>query len=113
MTHEHEAPAEAVVVLITAPADRADEIANAIVEGRLAACVNVVPGVRSVYRWEGEVKHEDEALLVVKTTVDSVGALTTAVRAIHPHETFELIALRIDGGVREYLEWIVRETRRA
>lgn len=109
--HEHDAPAEAVVVFITTPADKGDEIADAIVTQRLAACVNVVTGVRSVYRWEGEVRREDEALLVVKTTAAAVGPLTTAVRAIHPHENFELVALRIDGGVRDYLEWIVRETR--
>lgn len=109
--HGHDAPAEAVVVLITAPADKGDEIADAIVGGRLAACVNVVTGVRSVYRWEGQVRRDDEVLLVVKTAAAAVGPLTSAVRAIHPHENFELVAIRIDGGVRDYLEWIVRETR--
>jgi len=97
-----------VVVLITSPPDEADEIASVIVEGKLAACVNIVPSVRSVFWWEGKVEHEDESLLVVKTTREVVAPLIDRVRDVHPYENFELIALPIDAGSQPYLRWIVK-----
>ena len=96
----------AVVCLVTTPPDQADEIAAALVGERLAACVNVVPGVRSVYRWEGEVARDDEALLIVKTTAATLPALEDALRRIHPYDNFELVALDAAGGAPAYLEWI-------
>lgn len=94
------------VCLVTAPPDRADEIAAALVGERLAACVNVVPGVRSVYRWEGEVARDDEALLIVKTTAAAVGPLEAALRPLHPYDNFELVALEVTDGAAAYLDWI-------
>ncbi|MDX6689587.1 MAG: periplasmic divalent cation tolerance protein [Solirubrobacteraceae bacterium] len=99
-------PADAVVCLVTTPPDRAGPIAEAIVGSELVACVNIVPLVHSVYRWEGKVERDDEALLVIKTTRDAVGALTDAVRAVHPYENFELVALDVAAGAPAYLDWI-------
>ena len=100
-----------VVCLVTAPPDRAREIAEALVERRLVACVNVVPLVHSVYRWQGAVEHDDEALLVVKTTGAAVAALRDALGELHPYENFELVALAVQDGARAYLDWIADSVR--
>jgi len=97
---------DARVCLVTTPVDHADRIARTLVDERLAACVNVVPAVRSVYRWEDEVQQDEEALLVVKTTLGRLGALDARLREIHPYDTYELVALAVDGGNAAYLEWI-------
>jgi len=95
-----------VVCLVTAPPDQAQPIAQAIVERELVACVNIVPLVHSVYRWEGKVERDDEALLVIKTTRAAIGRLTDAVGELHPYENFELVVLDIAAGAPAYLDWI-------
>ena len=102
---------DALVVLVTAPgAEEAARIARALVEERLAACGNVVPGLRSIYRWQGAVHEDAEALLVLKTTRDRFEALRARVLALHPYEVPEVVALPVEAGSASYLEWIVRET---
>lgn len=102
---------DALVVLVTAPtAERAAEIARALVDGRLAACGNVVPGIRSIFRWEGTVQDDQEALLVLKTTRDRFEALRERVVALHPYEVPEVIALAVETGSAPYLAWIAGET---
>jgi periplasmic divalent cation tolerance protein len=101
----------ALVVLVTCPTvDRAAEIARALVEERLAACGNVVPGVRSIYRWEGKVQDDQEALLVLKTTRERFEALRERVLALHPYQVPEVIALPVEAGSAPYLAWIAAET---
>jgi periplasmic divalent cation tolerance protein len=98
------------VVLVTAPdRDAAGRIARALVEERLAACVNAVPGVRSTYRWQGAVQEDDEVLLVIKTRADRVAALADRVRALHPYDLPEVLALPAAGGSADYLGWVARE----
>ena len=97
-----------LVCLVTTPPDRAQAIADALVEDELAACVNIVPAVQSVYRWKGAVERDEESLLVVKTTRDALDALRDALAELHPYETFELVALDVVGGAPEYLDWIAR-----
>jgi len=97
---------EHVVCLVTAPPDQACAIAEQLVQRELAACVNIVALVHSVYRWQGAVEHDDESLLVVKTTRAAVPALTAALGELHPYENFELVALDVAGGAPDYLEWI-------
>jgi periplasmic divalent cation tolerance protein len=102
---------DALVVLVTAPSpERAAEIARALVEERLAACGNVVPGLRSIYRWEGKVQDDAEALLVLKTTRARFEALRDRVLALHPYEVPEVIALPVEAGSARYLAWIGAET---
>jgi periplasmic divalent cation tolerance protein len=102
---------DALVVLVTAPTpDRAAEIARALVDERLAACGNVVPAIRSIYRWEGKVQDDQEALLVLKTTRARFEALRERVLSLHPYEVPEVIALPVDAGSAPYLAWIARET---
>jgi periplasmic divalent cation tolerance protein len=97
------------VVLLSTVATRedAERIAQALVERRLAACVNVVPGVVSVYRWKGKVEKEGELLLVIKTRGERLADLKAALLAgLHPYEVPELVVLPVAGGHAPYLDWI-------
>lgn len=86
--------------------DQAPALARRMVEERLAACVNIVPGVRSIYRWEVKIHDEPEALLFIKTSSRTLGELEERLRALHPYEVPELLILPIEGGTREYLAWV-------
>ena len=101
---------DVLVVLVTCPPDKAQGIADALVEERVAACVNVVPSLHSVYRWKGAVHHEDEAMLLVKTTKDRFAALKQAVLKHHPYELPEVIAVAVDRGHTPYLEWVIESS---
>lgn len=101
-----------VVVLTTLPAAAdAGAFAAAIVESRLAACVNLLPVMESVYRWEGRVERDAERQLVLKTSRDRVAALWQRVRALHPYDVPEFIVLPIVDGNDAYLRWIGDSTR--
>jgi periplasmic divalent cation tolerance protein len=96
-----------VVALSTVgTAEHAERIARALVERRLAACVNVVPGVVSVYRWKGEVCRDEERLLVIKTRRERLDALREALLGLHPYELPELVAVPIEAGYEPYLAWL-------
>lgn len=98
---------EHLVVLSTvARAEDAERIARALVERRLAACVNVVPGLVSVYRWKGNVERDDERLLVIKTRRERLAPLREAIAELHPYELPELLALPVEAGSPAYLEWL-------
>ena len=94
------------VVFITAPRGKGEEIAAKLVEARLAACVNVVGGVRSIYWWKGRVERDEEDLLVVKTTGSRLEELIRFVKEIHPYEVPEVIAVPVEKGLPEYLAWV-------
>ena len=99
------------VVLITAPdAETGAGLARALVEERLAACVNVVPGVRSIYRWQGRLQDDSEVLLLVKTRVERCGRLAERVRELHPYDVPEVVELTAVGGSRAYLDWVREES---
>lgn len=96
-----------VVVLSTVgSAADADGIARELVERRLAACVNAVPGLRSTYRWKGRVENDAEVLLVIKTRRERLEALREALVSLHPYELPEMIALPIEDGHAPYLAWL-------
>ena len=102
---------DALVVLVTAPSpDQAAELARALVEERLAACGNVLPAIRSIYRWEGKVHDDAEALLVLKTTRGRFEALRDRILALHPYDVPEVIALPVEAGSAAYLAWIAEQT---
>jgi periplasmic divalent cation tolerance protein len=101
---------DVVVVLVTCPdGESAERIARALVEERLAACVNVGGDVRSIYRWRGKVEDADERLLVVKARADRLGDLTARVVELHPYDVPEVLALPVGGGLAPYLDWIRSE----
>ena len=95
------------IVLTTASSHyEAKRIAKALVEGRLAACVNLVGGVESIYRWQGEVEEAAEVLLLIKTNVEKLEALETAVRRLHSYEVPEFLIFEVNGGSAAYLKWL-------
>jgi periplasmic divalent cation tolerance protein len=96
-----------VVVLCTiGSAEDAERVARALVERRLAACVNVVPGVTSIYRWKGEIGRDTEWLMLMKTTAARFEALRDALVELHPYDVPEVVELPIERGHAPYLEWI-------
>ena len=100
------------VVFCTCPdQDTAAAIASRLVAEKLAACVNILPGLTSVYEWEGKVETDPESLLIIKTAGDRLGALTRRIETLHPYEVPEVIALPIEDGLPAYLNWITDETR--
>lgn len=101
----------ALLVLITCPPDAADRLATALVDARLAACVNVLPGLRSVYRWHDAVERADETLLIAKTTAAGYAALESGVREHHPYELPEIVAVDIAAGLPAYLQWLATSVR--
>ncbi len=102
-----------VVVLVTAGSnEEGRRIGRAMVEERLAACVNVVGPIRSIYRWEGAVEEAEEHLLVMKARAADVPALTARVRALHSYDVPEVVALPLTGGSEAYLAWLAAATDR-
>ncbi len=103
---------EPLVVLVTASnPDEAARLAQALVNERLAACVNILPGLRSIYRWQGRVETADEVLLIVKTTRHLLPVATRLVHALHAYTVPEVIALPVAGGAAPYLDWLAGEVR--
>ncbi len=95
------------LVLCTCPdQDTAIGIGERLVEERLAACVNLLPGVTSVYRWQGKLQRDNENLLLIKTTGDRFEALSTRLRQLHPYDLPEIIAVPITDGLPDYLSWV-------
>jgi periplasmic divalent cation tolerance protein len=103
---------EPIVVLIACPVgEAAQTLAHALVEASLAACVNRLPGMRSTYRWKGEVVTDEEDLLVVKTTREAFPALEAFVVARHPYDVPEIVALPVVTGHSPYLAWLEASIR--
>ena len=98
------------VVLVTAPAEAAEMLAETLVAERLAACVGRVGGVRSVYRWKGAVERSDEVQLVVKTADAALPRLVARIRALHPYEVPEIVAIDASWVLPEYAKWVEDES---
>jgi len=98
-----------LVLTTVAQQDDADKLARQLVERRLAACVNIVGPIRSVYRWKDQVQTEPEYLLLIKTTAEHVTQLQSALKSLHPYELPEFVELAINGGSEEYLAWVAAE----
>jgi len=91
--------------------ESAQRIADMLVEERLAACASVLPGLRSVYRWQGAIERADEVLLLIKTTRERIEPLTARVASLHPYELPEVVAVEVAGGLAAYLDWVEEQTR--
>ncbi|KAH9756343.1 protein CutA [Citrus sinensis] len=101
-----------IVVYVTVPNKEAGKkLAESIVKAKLAACVNRVPGIESVYEWKGEIQTDAEELLIIKTRQSLLETLTEHVKANHEYDVPEVIALPITGGSQPYLEWLKSSTR--
>jgi len=101
------------IVLCTVPSeDVAESIARPLLEEGLVACVNVIPGVRSLYRWQGKVEDERELLLLIKSSVANYEKLEARIRELHPYQVCEVLALDVAAGSEPYLAWLLGETAR-
>lgn len=100
------------LLVITNLPDRAvaEQLADTLIAQQLAACVNILAPCRSVYRWKGAVQHDEEHPMLIKTTAERYAALERAIRAGHPYELPEIIAVPIERGLPAYLEWVAAET---
>ena len=97
---------EVAVVLVTGPDAELSRLAERVVDERLAACANLIPGVRSVYRWEGKLARDDEAMAILKTTKAGLPALRARVLELHPYDVPEFLALPVELGNDSYVRWI-------
>jgi periplasmic divalent cation tolerance protein len=103
---------EMMVALSTCGSEQeARKLARELVEARLAACVNIVPGVSSVYRWQGKIEEDAEWLLLIKTRREHLDRLRAQLEESHSYDVPELIALSIEEGARPYLEWLEQQLR--
>jgi periplasmic divalent cation tolerance protein len=99
-----------IILTTTGSKEEARKIANALVERKLAACVNIVPNVESIYRWEGKVENAEEWLLIVKTNA-AFARVRDAIKELHSYDLPECVSISIDDGSEEYLQWIVDEVQ--
>jgi periplasmic divalent cation tolerance protein len=103
---------DALLVFTTLPsADKAAELAKALVEERLAACANLLPAIRSIYRWQGKLQDENEVLVLLKTRAEHLERLKLRILELHPYELPEVLAVPIEAGYQPYLDWLAGETK--
>jgi periplasmic divalent cation tolerance protein len=102
---------EASVVFVTAPnEEEAAKIGRTLVEERLAACANIAPRIRSIYRWQGQVHDEEECLIIIKTATSLFEALQNRVKELHSYEVPEIVSFPVARGLPQYLDWVLTET---
>ncbi len=98
---------EYTVILSTVPdVEKGADLAKSLVEHKLAACVNIVPGIRSIYMWKGKVEDDSEALMIIKSRRDYIQKIVTLLEKMHPYDTPEIIGLPIIEGNKDYLDWV-------
>jgi periplasmic divalent cation tolerance protein len=103
---------ESLLVVTNLPdRESAEKLAGLLIERRLAACVNILAPCSSVYRWKGEIQHDEEHPLLIKTVEDRYAELEASIRANHPYELPEIIAVPVIRGLPAYLQWVESETR--
>jgi periplasmic divalent cation tolerance protein len=103
---------DALLVFTTLPsADKAAELAKLLVNERLVACANLLPAIRSIYRWQGELHDENEVLVLLKTRAEHLERLKLRILEVHPYEVPEVLAVPIESGYQPYLDWLAGETK--
>jgi periplasmic divalent cation tolerance protein len=102
-----------VVLTTSGNREEAEKIANALVEAEIAACVNIVGPMRSIYRWQGKIENAEEFLLLIKTWEDAYDRVEAAIRELHSYDLPECIAIRVEKGSEQYIEWIENSVRSA
>ncbi len=99
------------VLLVTCPSnDLAEAMATQLLEANLVACVNIIPNLTSLYRWQGEIQRDEEVLMMIKTTQINVRAVEALLQSKHPYDVFECLSLPVDWGSRPYLDWVCEQT---
>ncbi|KJP87590.1 hypothetical protein AK88_02758 [Plasmodium fragile] len=107
-----EQPTDFIAVYVTAPgSDVAEKIAHVLLEDKLASCVNIIPGVLSLYHWKGEIARDNEVLMMIKTRKNLFPKIVDTVKANHPYEVPEVISVPIHQGSKDYLDWITKSVK--
>ncbi len=102
-----------MVVFVTVPnREEAEKIARALIESRLAACVNIVNGLKSIYWWQGKIEEDNELLLIIKTRIEVFEELVLKIKELHPYTVPEIIGLPIIAGSKDYVDWLRNEIKR-
>ncbi len=102
-----------MVVFVTVPdKETAERIARALIESRLAACVNIVDGLKSIYWWQGKIEEDNELLLIIKTRIEVFEELVLKIKELHPYTIPEIIGLPIIAGSKDYVDWLRNEVKR-
>jgi periplasmic divalent cation tolerance protein len=104
------APTPMIVYVTVGSTEEAHTIARDVVERKLAACANILPGMTSIYRWEGAIQEDNETVLILKSTADNIATLTEAIKETHTYDCPCIIALSIESGNTDFLNWIIQET---
>ena len=99
---------EVLLVLVSCPVDKLDDIAADLVESGLARCINVVADVKSFYRWQGKLQQDKESLMLIKCHTDNYKRLESRILDIHPYELPEILTVSVSGGLQAYLDWVLR-----
>jgi periplasmic divalent cation tolerance protein len=103
---------QAIFIYITVPTEaEAQKIAEAVVADRLAACANIIPGMKSIYHWEGKLEQGSEAVLIFKTRAELFQAVETRVKELHSYETPCIVSLPLTDVSADYMQWIISETK--
>lgn len=105
-------PSAILILTTTETFAQAEKIAQGLVEAELAACVQILPPMMSVYRWQGKIEKATEHLLLIKTLRDNFTQVETAIKALHPYQTPEIIVLPIEAGSEDYLKWLAQSVKR-
>ncbi|MCU1307830.1 MAG: periplasmic divalent cation tolerance protein [Acidobacteriaceae bacterium] len=100
-----------IILTTTGSKEEARKIANALVERKLAACVNIIPKVESIYRWEGNIETAEEWLLIVKTNANAFTRVRDAIKELHSYDLPECVSISVEEGSEEYLQWIADQVQ--
>jgi len=99
---------DVLLVMVSCPPGKADSIALGLLEAGLAACINIVPSIKSFYRWQGKVQQDNESLMLIKCAANNLMALQERVLELHPYELPEIITVSVTGGLPAYLDWVLQ-----
>lgn len=106
-------PGSSSICYVTTPNEEsAKKIGRAVISNKLAACVNIIPNIQSIYEWEGRINEDLEYLLMIKTTTENVDSLTTYIRDNHPYSVAEVISVKIENGNPPYLDWVAKSVKK-
>jgi len=104
-------PGEVLLVLVSCPPGKVDGIALDLLEAGLAACINIVPMIKSFYRWQGKVQQDNESLMLIKCAANNFTALQERILETHPYELPEIITVSVSGGLPAYLDWVLQPNK--
>jgi len=104
--------AEVLLVLVSCPADKLDDIAIDLIESGLASCINVVSGVKSFYHWQGKLQQDKESLMLIKCPANNYKRLESRILDLHPYELPEILTVSVSGGLQAYLDWVLHPDKK-